>query len=136
MAQLLKNQVDYVLNGLRSRAIPRPMEIYVDDETKLTLHSLVQHYILLEVEKNRKLNDLLDALDFNQCMYALTSPLGDSLSLLLMQGHIDHEAFEILQRQKESGLSQCMKCGSGIGIGAALSRSSHMQNIYETMADL
>ncbi|KAK6119624.1 hypothetical protein DH2020_046647 [Rehmannia glutinosa] len=44
-----------------------PMEIYVDDEAKLTLHGLVQHYIKLsELEKNRKLNDLLDALDFNQ----------------------------------------------------------------------
>ena len=43
------------------------MEIYVDDEAKLTLHGLVQHYIMLnEDEKNRKLNDLLDALDFNQ----------------------------------------------------------------------
>uniref|UniRef100_A0A0D2ZZK1 Uncharacterized protein n=4 Tax=Magnoliopsida TaxID=3398 RepID=A0A0D2ZZK1_BRAOL len=43
------------------------MEIYVDDEAKLTLHGLVQHYIKLsEMEKNRKLNDLLDALDFNQ----------------------------------------------------------------------
>ncbi|KAI3988492.1 hypothetical protein MKX01_026306 [Papaver californicum] len=37
-----------------------PMEIYVDDEAKLTLHGPVQ------LEKNRKLNDLLDALDFNQ----------------------------------------------------------------------
>jgi ATP-dependent RNA helicase UAP56/SUB2 len=44
-----------------------PMEIYVDDEAKLTLHGLVQHYVkLAEKEKNRKLNDLLDALDFNQ----------------------------------------------------------------------
>ena len=45
----------------------QPVEIYVDDEAKLTLHGLVQHYIMLnEEEKNRKLNDLLDALDFNQ----------------------------------------------------------------------
>jgi ATP-dependent RNA helicase UAP56/SUB2 len=44
-----------------------PMEIYVDDEAKLTLHGLQQHYIQLkENEKNRKLNDLLDALEFNQ----------------------------------------------------------------------
>jgi hypothetical protein len=43
------------------------MEIYVDDEAKLTLHGLVQHYVMLnEDQKNRKLNDLLDALDFNQ----------------------------------------------------------------------
>jgi len=44
-----------------------PMEIYVDDDTKLTLHGLQQYYVkLTEAEKNRKLNDLLDALDFNQ----------------------------------------------------------------------
>lgn len=45
----------------------QPMEIYVDDETKLTLHGLAQFYLKLdEAEKNRKLNDLLDALEFNQ----------------------------------------------------------------------
>ncbi|KAJ8613893.1 hypothetical protein CTAYLR_008677 [Chrysophaeum taylorii] len=44
-----------------------PMEIYVDDDTKLTLHGLQQYYVKLqEAEKNRKLNDLLDALEFNQ----------------------------------------------------------------------
>ncbi|KAJ0639364.1 putative RNA helicase [Helianthus annuus] len=50
------------------------MEIYVDDEAKLTLHGLVQHYIKLgEMEKNRKLNDLLDALDFNQVVIFVKS---------------------------------------------------------------
>jgi hypothetical protein len=81
------------------------MEIYVDDEAKLTLHGLVQvgflqitclyifkifpfkmsylygltslswqHYIKLkEEEKNRKLNDLLDALDFNQVVIFVKS---------------------------------------------------------------
>lgn len=44
-----------------------PMEIYVDDETKLTLHGLQLYFAkLAEAEKNRKLNDLLDALEFNQ----------------------------------------------------------------------
>ena len=43
------------------------MEVYVDDETKLTLHGLQQHYVkLMESEKNRKLFDLLDLLEFNQ----------------------------------------------------------------------
>merc|ERR1719157_447334 len=43
------------------------MEIYIDDETKLTLHGLQLYYCkLAEAEKNRKLNDLLDALEFNQ----------------------------------------------------------------------
>lgn len=39
----------------------------MDDETKLTLHGLQQHYVKLdETGKNRKLNDLLDTLEFNQ----------------------------------------------------------------------
>jgi len=41
-------------------------EIFVDDK-QLTLHGLQQHFVkLTEREKNRKLTDLLDALDFNQ----------------------------------------------------------------------
>ncbi len=51
----------------------------MDDEAKLTLHGLVQHYIMLnEDEKNRKLNDLLDALDFNQvrCLGCVWRVLG------------------------------------------------------------
>ncbi|KAB1204613.1 DEAD-box ATP-dependent RNA helicase 56 [Morella rubra] len=56
------------------RFMQEPMEIYVDDEAKLTLHGLVQHYIKLsESEKNRKLNDLLDALDFNQVVIFVKS---------------------------------------------------------------
>jgi len=44
-----------------------PIEIYVDNESKLTLHGLKQYYIKLsENQKNRKLNELLDALEFNQ----------------------------------------------------------------------
>jgi hypothetical protein len=43
------------------------MEVYVDDEAKLTLHGLQQYYDRLkENEKNRKLLELLDALEFNQ----------------------------------------------------------------------
>lgn len=44
-----------------------PMEVFVDDEAKLTLHGLRQHYVKLrDNEKNRKLFELLDALEFNQ----------------------------------------------------------------------
>ena len=44
-----------------------PMEVYVDDEAKLTLHGLKQHYCKLkDNEKNRKLFELLDVLEFNQ----------------------------------------------------------------------
>lgn len=45
----------------------QPMEVYVDDEAKLTLHGLQQHYVKIkENEKNKKLFELLDALEFNQ----------------------------------------------------------------------
>lgn len=51
-----------------------PLEIYVDDEAKLTLHGLQQYYVKLdEKEKNRKLNDLLDNLDFNQVIIFVKS---------------------------------------------------------------
>jgi ATP-dependent RNA helicase UAP56/SUB2 len=53
-----------------------PLEIYVDDDTKLTLHGLKQYYIKLsESEKNRKLNDLLDVLEFNQVIIFVKSTL-------------------------------------------------------------
>ena len=43
------------------------MEVFVDDEAKLTLHGLQQHYVKLkEAEKNKKLLELLDQLEFNQ----------------------------------------------------------------------
>merc|ERR1719335_1816637 len=44
------------------------------DESKLTLHGLLQYYVkLTEKEKNRKLNDLLDALEFNQVVIFVKS---------------------------------------------------------------
>lgn len=53
-----------------------PLEIYVDDETKLTLHGLQQYYIKLsEGEKNRKLSDLLDTLEFNQVIIFVKSTI-------------------------------------------------------------
>jgi len=58
---------EVLLTVIRRRFVIKPMEIFVDDDTKLTLHGLQQYYIRLkENEKNRKLNDLLDALEFNQ----------------------------------------------------------------------
>jgi ATP-dependent RNA helicase UAP56/SUB2 len=52
----------------------QPQEIFVDDESKLTLHGLQQYYIkLTEAEKNKKLTDLLDALEFNQVVIFVKS---------------------------------------------------------------
>ncbi|XP_038213529.1 ATP-dependent RNA helicase WM6 [Zerene cesonia] len=51
-----------------------PMEVYVDDEAKLTLHGLQQHYLKLkENEKNKKLFELLDILEFNQVVIFVKS---------------------------------------------------------------
>lgn len=56
-----------ILSDYLCLCLCQPLEIFVDDETKLTLHGLQQHYVKLEeVQKNRKLNDLLDSLEFNQ----------------------------------------------------------------------
>jgi len=45
----------------------KPFEVLVDDENKLTLEGLQQYWVLLkEQEKNKKLNEILDLLQFNQ----------------------------------------------------------------------
>jgi len=64
-----------------------PMEVYVDDEAKLTLHGLKQHYSKLkDSEKNRKLFELLDVLEFNQVIiFVKTVPRCIALSQLLVE---------------------------------------------------
>ncbi|KAG8202143.1 hypothetical protein JTE90_010502 [Oedothorax gibbosus] len=64
-----------------------PMELYVDDEAKLTLHGLQQYYVKLkDNEKNRKLFDLLDVLEFNQVVIFVRSvPRCMALTQLLQE---------------------------------------------------
>jgi len=51
-----------------------PMEVFIDNDAKLTLHGLQQHYVkIVEKEKNRKLFELLDALEFNQVVIFVKS---------------------------------------------------------------
>merc|ERR1711865_1200995 len=60
--------------GLCKKFMTDPHEIRVDEEAKLTLHGLLQYYVKLsEKEKNRKLNDLLDVLEFNQVVIFVKS---------------------------------------------------------------
>merc|ERR1712194_528582 len=60
--------------GLCKKFMSDPHEIRVDEESKLTLHGLLQYYVKLEEKaKNRKLNDLLDALEFNQVVIFVKS---------------------------------------------------------------
>jgi len=64
-----------------------PIEIYVDDEKRLTLHELQQYYVKLQdKEKNRRLTDLMDALDFNQVVIFVASVRrAKELNQLLME---------------------------------------------------
>mmetsp|Transcript_39534 Transcript_39534/g.71189 ORF Transcript_39534/g.71189 Transcript_39534/m.71189 type:complete len:420 (-) Transcript_39534:89-1348(-) len=62
------------IRALCKKFMQDPHEIRVDEESKLTLHGLLQYYVKLgEKEKNRKLNDLLDALEFNQVVIFVKS---------------------------------------------------------------
>lgn len=68
------------------RFMHNPLEIYIAAE-KITLHGLVQYYVQLkEDQKNRKLVDLLDALQFNQVIIFVKSvPRADVLNKLLQE---------------------------------------------------
>jgi ATP-dependent RNA helicase UAP56/SUB2 len=66
-----------------------PMEIYVDDQAKLSLHGLLQHYVNLpeEKQKNRKLFDLLDIIDFNQVIiFVKSQDRAEALAKILNAG--------------------------------------------------
>jgi len=87
----------------------KPEEIFVDDK-KLTLHGLQQHYVKLsETEKIRKINDLLDALDFNQVVvFVKTKQRAAALDKMLQKCffpsiaiHADLKQSERLERYKK-----------------------------------
>jgi len=55
------------VRGVCKRFMHNPREIYINDKSKLTLDGLQQFYVnLTENQKNRKLVNLLDVLEFNQ----------------------------------------------------------------------
>jgi ATP-dependent RNA helicase UAP56/SUB2 len=81
------------------RFTQNPIEIYVDDESKLTLHGLQQYYVELEEKAEMdKLNDLLDSLEFNQIVIFVKSParakklneilLGNNFPSICMYGRL------------------------------------------------
>merc|ERR1711907_706347 len=60
-------------------------DVFIDDEKKLTLEGLQQYSCKLEEnEKNRKLIDILDNVQFNQCMIFVSKvPRARALNQLL-----------------------------------------------------
>jgi len=85
------------------RFMHNPHEIFINDGSKLTLFGLQQYYLKLEEkEKNRKLIDLLDVLDFNQVVIFVNAVnRADMLNKLLNDenfpsicsyGRLEHDA--------------------------------------------
>jgi len=66
--------LDNSVRAVCKKFMQDPLEVFVDDDTKLTLHCLQQHYAKLkDAEKNRRLFSLLDVLDFNQVVIFVKS---------------------------------------------------------------
>ncbi|XP_077506166.1 ATP-dependent RNA helicase 25E isoform X1 [Amblyomma americanum] len=80
-----------------------PMEVYVDDEAKLTLHGLQQYYVKLkDNEKNRKLFELLDLLEFNQVViFVKTVQRCMALAQLLVEQNFPAIAIHRAMTQEE-----------------------------------
>merc|ERR1712170_20623 len=110
-----------------------PHEICVDDESKLTLHGLLQYYVKLdEKTKNRKLNDLLDALEFNQVVIfvksvqraiALDKLLVEcSFPSLAIHSSLDHEERIKRYKQFKEFQKRIMVCTDLFGRGIDIER--------------
>jgi len=80
-----------------------PMEVFIDNDSKLTLHGLQQHYVKIqEKEKNRKLFELLDALEFNQVVIFVKSVQRCmALSKLLVDQNFPAVAIHRAMKQEE-----------------------------------
>ncbi|KNH03810.1 RNA helicase [Perkinsela sp. CCAP 1560/4] len=79
MSEEMRNQAKKFMNN--------PLEIYVDQQSKLTLHGLVQYYITVEEkDKSKKLVEILDTVDFHQCIIFVNSVLRcEALNSLLLK---------------------------------------------------
>merc|ERR1712166_662513 len=91
------------VRGLCKKFMHEAHEISVDEESKLTLHGLLQYYVKLEEKsKNRKLNDLLDALEFNQVVIFVKSvQRAVALDKLLVECSFPSIAIHSVLKQEE-----------------------------------
>ncbi|KAA8494972.1 ATP-dependent RNA helicase SUB2 [Porphyridium purpureum] len=80
-----------------------PLEVIVDNDSKLTLHGLLQYYLKLdEAQKNRKLNDLLDALEFNQVViFVKSGQRAEALNKVLNESNFPSIAMYSTLNQEE-----------------------------------
>lgn len=77
------------VRNICKKFMKNPFEIYIDNDTKLTLHGLMQYTVKLnEDQKIQRLFDLLDALLFNQVIvFVKSSKRAETLSKVLVQSN-------------------------------------------------
>jgi ATP-dependent RNA helicase UAP56/SUB2 len=82
----------------------KPFEVLVDDENKLKLDGLQQYYVTLkENEKNKKLSEILDQLQFNQVIiFVKNISRCRELNKLLIECHFPSIAIhgDLLQEER------------------------------------
>merc|ERR1719240_194603 len=61
------------IRSVCKKFMQEPHEIFIDDESKLTLHGLLQYFIKLQENEKNRINDLLDSLEFNQVVIFVKS---------------------------------------------------------------
>ncbi|KAL6944579.1 ATP-dependent RNA helicase SUB2-2 [Hanseniaspora osmophila] len=85
------------------RFLQNPLEIFVDDEAKLTLHGLQQFYFKInENEKNKTLAKLLDDLEFNQVIiFVNSSKRANELTKLLQLSNFPAITVHGMMKQEE-----------------------------------
>lgn len=86
-----------------------PLELYMDDGMQLSLHGLQQYYVKLsEAEKNRRLNDILDDLDYNQVIVFVKSTVrATELDRLLKECNFPSTAVHSGVTQDERYVMKC-----------------------------
>jgi len=80
-----------------------PLEVFIDDSSKLTLHGLQQYYARIrENEKNAKLLALLDALEFDQAViFVKSTDRCEALNKLLNEESFPSVSIHRRLRQEE-----------------------------------
>jgi len=64
------------MRELCKKHMRNPSEFYIDENEKLTLDGLRQYYFpIMDKDKNRKLIEILDGLEFNQCIIFVSSSI-------------------------------------------------------------
>lgn len=91
------------MRAICKKFMQNPLEIYVDDDAKLTLHGLQQYYVKLdEREKNRQLSKLLDDLAFNQVIiFVKSTRRAKELNKLLNESSFPSIAVHSAMKQAE-----------------------------------